>query len=116
MARSIAGDNFSMNRQQQIDYFLASAHRLAIDRLRADPSAVERVRAQLSRWRAVSGTTRSDPYWDEWATLLDEGVDALERVVCADDSHAEVLRSVSPMSVLLTQRERAQLLREARSS
>jgi hypothetical protein len=105
-----------MNRQQQIDQFLANAHRLAIDRLRADPSGVERVRAQLRRWRAASGATRSDPYWDEWDDLLAAGVDALERAVCADDQHAAALRSVSPVSVLLTQRERARLLREVRTS
>ena len=104
-----------MNRQQQIATFLASAHRLAIERLRVEPQAVERVRAQLQKWR-LSGTTRSDPYWDEWEVLLDQGVDALENVICADDEHAQVLRSVSPISVLLTQRERAQLLREARMS
>jgi len=105
-----------MNRQQQIDLFLANAHRLAIDRLRADPSGVERVRAQLTRWRTASGATRSDPYWDEWDHLLAEGVDALERAVCADDQHAAALRSVSPVSVLLTQRERSRLLREVRTS
>src|SRR5437773_1115242 len=105
-----------MNRQQQIATFLASAHRLAIERLRVEPQAVERVREQLQRWRRMSGPTRSDPYWDEWEALLDQGVDALENVICADDEHAQVLRSVSPISVLLTQRERAQLLREARMS
>ena len=105
-----------MNRQQQIDLFLANAHRLAIDRLRADPSRIERVRAQLARWRAVSGATRSDPYWDEWDHLLAEGLDALERAVCADDQHAAALRSVSPVSVLLTQHERAGLLRDVRTS
>jgi hypothetical protein len=104
-----------MNRQQQIDRFLASAHRVAIDRMRADPEAIQRVRAQLLRWRAA-GPTRSDPYWDEWATLLDQGVDALERAVCAESDRAQALRSVSPISVLLTQRERTQMLREARAS
>lgn len=104
-----------MNRQQQIERFLAEAHRLVIPRLRADPSAIELVRGQLTRWRALSGATRSDVYWDEWDGLLQLGVDAIERVVCADDEHAAVLRSVSPISVLLTQAERSRLLHEARS-
>jgi hypothetical protein len=105
-----------MNRQQQIDHFLMAAHRLAMSRLRADPSRIEKVRAQLVRWRGISGVTRSDTYWDEWQALLDSGVDELERVVCAEDDHGAVLRSVSPASVLLTQRERSVLLREARAA
>ena len=105
-----------MDRQQQIDRFLAAAHRLAMDRLRADPGALDRVKAQLERWRVRNGATRSDRYRDEWAELLTQDVDAIERVVCADDDHSRALRSVSPVSVLLTQRERAQLLRAERRS
>ena len=105
-----------MNRQQQIEQFLATAHRLAIERLRADPQAIGRVQDQLRRSRAASGSTRSDAHPDEWAALLDAEVDALERKVCADDQHAQALRSVCPIAVLQRQRERAQLLREARTS
>ena len=105
-----------MNRQQQIEKFLLAAHRLALARLRSEPARIEPVRAQLARWRAASGATRSDPYWDEWQQLLVADFDEIERVVCADDDHGAVLRSVSPMSTLITQSERAQLLREARAT
>jgi len=105
-----------MNRQQQIDQFLLAAHRVAMARLRAEPNRLDQVRAQLARWRGSSGPTRSDVYWNEWDQLLDSGLDDLERVVCADDEHGTVLRSVSPVSVLLTQRERADLLRQARTA
>jgi len=105
-----------MNRQQQIDKFLLAAHRLAVSRLRAEPQRIEPVRAQLARWRAQSGPTRSDLYWDEWQRLLAVDIREMERVVCADDEHGAVLRSVSPLSTLITQAERAQLLREARST
>jgi hypothetical protein len=103
-----------MNRQQQIEQFLLKAHRLALARVQ--PERLEPVRAQLSRWRSQAGTTRSDVYWDEWQALLSGDVDQLERVVCAEDEHATVLRSVSPMSTLITQSERAQLMREARNT
>ncbi len=103
-----------MNRQQQIERFLAAAHRVAVQRLRAEPARLADVSALLARWRERSGATRSDPYWDEWQSLLDAGVDAVERAVCADGEHAAVLRSVSPISVLFTQAERAELLRRAR--
>ena len=105
-----------MNRQQQIDSFLLAAHRLAVSRLREEPQRIEPVRAQLARWRAQSGATRSDPYWDEWQRLLAVDIREMERVVCADDERGAALRSVSPLSTLITQSERAQLLREARGA
>ena len=105
-----------MNRQQQIEKFLLAAHRLALRRLRARPERIEPVRAQLARWRVQSGPTAYDAYWDEWQQLLAAGLEEIERVVCADDEHGAVLRSVSPMSTLITQVERLQLLREARAA
>ena len=105
-----------MNRQQQIDKFLLAVHRLAVSRLHAEPRRIEPVRAQLARWRAQSGPTRSDLYWDEWQRLLVADLREMERVVCADDEHGALLRSVSPLSPLITQAERAQLLREARNA
>ncbi len=103
-----------MNRQQQIDYFVAQAHVLAVRRLREVPSRLQEVKAQLARWRASAGATRSDAYWNEWQALLDKPVDALEQAVCADTDRGLSLRNVSPMSVLITQAERMQLLRQSR--
>jgi hypothetical protein len=103
-----------MNRQQQIDYFVAQAHHLAMQRLRERPERLGEVQAQLSRWRTLAGATRSDGYLDEWQGLLSQPLDALENVVCDNTDHATVLRSVSPMSVLITQAERAHLLSQAR--
>ena len=103
-----------MNRQQQIDHFVGQAHQLAMQRLREQPARVAEVVAQLAHWRTLAGRTRSDTYWDEWGNLLCGSVQALENAVCADTDHAAVLRSVSPMSVLITQAERAQLLDQAR--
>ena len=105
-----------MNRQQQIDKFLLAAHRSALSRLRAEPARIEPVRAQLARWRVQSGPSRSDPYGDEWQRLLVADLAEIERVVCADNEHGAVSRSVSPMSTLVTQGERAVLLREARKT
>ena len=99
-----------MNRQLQINHFVAQAHQLAVQRLRECPEKMIEPKAQLARWRALSGSTRSDIYWDEWDGLLAGSVDELAIAVCADTDHATLLRSVSPMSVLITQAERAQLL------
>ena len=103
-----------MNRQVQIEAFLLAAHRLALTRLRDRPARVDEARALLSRWRTQDAATRSDSYWDEWERLLAAGPDALEAAVCGDGDHPAALRSVSPLGVLLTQRERAALLAQAR--
>ncbi|HSV53550.1 MAG TPA: hypothetical protein VLJ57_15650 [Burkholderiaceae bacterium] len=103
-----------MNRQQQIDLFLLDAHRLALARLRAQPERLRDVAALLARWREQAGPTRSDPYWDEWTGLLQEGVEAIEREACGTGDHAAALRSVSPLSVLINQQERSAMLDKAR--
>jgi len=105
-----------MNRQQQIDEFLLSAHKLALSRLREQPERLRDVAALLARWRQQAGETRSDSYWDEWNRLISQGVDAIEREVCSISDHAAALRNVSPMSVLISQHERSELLRQARQS
>ncbi len=103
-----------MNRQQQIDDFLPQAHRLAVQRLRAEPGRLADVARTLARWRLQAGPTRSDRYWDEWQALIDAGVDAIEAGACGSDQHAAALRNVSPVGVLITQRERGEMLRAAR--
>lgn len=103
-----------MNRQIQIEAFLLAAHRLALARLRESPSRIDEPRRLLARWRAQGGATRSDPYWDEWEQLLAADPETLESAVGVPGDHPAALRSVSPLGVLLTQRERASLLAEAR--
>lgn len=104
-----------MNRQLQIDAFLLAAHRLAMQRLRAEPARLQELAATLARWRSRAGDTRSDRYWDEWQSLIEGGLDGLEAVVCAADDHAAALRNVSPIVGLITQRERGELLRASRA-
>ena len=82
--------------------------------MREHPERIGEVQAQLSRWRTQSGSTRSDPYLDTWEKLLGEPVDVLEQRVCGNSDAAAALRNVSPMSVLITQRERTGLLQKAR--
>ena len=103
-----------MDRQRRTEVFLQAAHRFAMVRLRADPDRIGDVRALLQRWREQSGQTRSDPYWDEWERLLALPLDDFEQVICADDEHATVLRSVSPIGAVISNAERRELLREAR--
>ncbi len=104
-----------MERQARIHAFSRVAHRLAIDRLRERPERLAEAIGVIERWRRQSGgATRSDPYLDEWLSALRDGVDAVERMACADTEHAETLRSVSPLGRFITVAERNGLLRQAR--
>lgn len=106
-----------MNRQQQIDAFLLAAHRLAVDRLRAEPHRLDQVRATLARWRQQSPASRSEPYWDRWQELLDQhDIRLLEQTVCAETDQGAALRNVSPIGSLIDPQERAALLRTARAA
>jgi hypothetical protein len=103
-----------MDRQRRIERFLQAAHRLAVARLRSEPARVGELRALLQRWREQHDANRFDRYLQEWDRLLDLPIDEFERAICADDEHAVALRSVSPISVLISQAERSELLRQAR--
>jgi hypothetical protein len=105
-----------MNRQQQIDHFLARAHVLALSRLREEPGRITEVRNQLAHWRNRAGPIRSDDCWDEWERLLSGPFHQLEVELSGSTDHATQLRSMSPMSVLITQAERTQLLAKARQA
>jgi hypothetical protein len=106
-----------MERQAQINVFSLAAHRLAVTRLREQPDRVSEALEVLKRWRElVDGPTHCSPYWDEWVSLLAQGVDAVELAVCDASDHADVLRSVSPLGRFITAAERQQLLSDARQS
>lgn len=103
-----------MNRQLQLDHFSLALHRRAIDVLRADPTLNARVRQTLTRWRSQAGETRSDALWSEWERLLSDEPEALARAALAETDHGQLMRSVSPLGVLVTQRERTALLSQSR--
>ena len=102
-----------MDRQLRIDRFSLAAHRLAVLRLREQPRRLDEARGVIRRWRAQTAQpAHCEPYWEEWDQLLAEGVDAVERVICAPDDHAATLRSVSPLGRFVSPAERYRMLRE----
>ncbi|NJS36295.1 MAG: hypothetical protein HC765_07465 [Brachymonas sp.] len=103
-----------MNRQQQIDHFLLCAHELAAERLKQEPARIAQAVQLLAAWRSKVGANRSDGLWDEWQKLLALPVEQLIEAMTARGDHADHLRSVSPMGVLITQVERAALLQHSR--
>lgn len=104
-----------MRNQQDIDRFTLAFHERAVTRLREDSELLCKARDTLDRWRAQRGTTASDPYFDKWRALLDQGPDAVERSVCAETDEAATLRSMSPLGFVLSPEERHALHRFARA-
>jgi hypothetical protein len=101
--------------QARIERFSLAAHRLVMKKLYEDPQRVGVLQSTLTRWRTQRGLTHSEPYMQEWERLLRMPLNELERLICADNDHATVLRSVSPFGSLLTSEERNRLLLEVRN-
>lgn len=102
-----------MDRHARIDVFSLAAHSLALKRLREQPGLLDEALDVLGRWRERAGASHTDPYWDEWESLLRAGVDAVEVAACASTSHGATLRSVSPLGRFISVAERNSLLRQA---
>jgi hypothetical protein len=111
---TVGSDRFN-DPQARIERFSRAAHRLVIKKLREDPRRIDGLQATITRWRAQGALTHSEPYMHEWERLLQLPPDELERLICADNDHATVLRSVSPIGSLLTPEERDRLRFEARN-
>jgi hypothetical protein len=103
-----------MNRQQQLDRFSLALHRRAVAVLRLDPALRERASQTLARWRQQAGPTRSDVLWNEWERLLAAESGVLESAALDESEHGQLMRSVSPLGVLVSQAERIALLQQAR--
>jgi hypothetical protein len=106
-----------MNEQHRINTFSLEAHRLAIARLRERPECVPQALAVLERWRQqAGGPSHCDPYWNEWESMLQQGIDTVERAVCVETDHAATLRSVSPLGRFVSAADRYRLLRQVRET
>jgi hypothetical protein len=101
--------------QSRIERFSLAAHCLVMKKLREDPRRIDVLQATITRWRAQGALTHSEPYMHEWERLLQQPLDELEPMICADNDHATVLRSVSPIGSLLTPEERDSLRFDARN-
>jgi hypothetical protein len=86
-------------------------HRRVAAKMRQDPSLLPRAISILDRWRSIA-SPRTMPYYNEWHRLLHSG---LEEVLCfavEESERATAHRQASPLSCLLTPKERIQFLRE----
>lgn len=102
-----------MPSQQQIHAFTQVFHRVAFERLAAQPALVERALQTITRWQTQRGSNASDPYMHEWQDLLKGDLHLLQTRVCADDNHAATLRNTSPLGFVLSPAERHALRSES---
>jgi transcriptional regulator with XRE-family HTH domain len=85
-----------------------------VEHLRTDPDAtLEQARAQLHRQRQRA-TGHELPWLDVWDAVLRLPVGAISNVLSDEGQFARDLRQSSPMSVVLTDDERREVIRATR--
>ena len=103
----MATPSASRNSHRRLDERSLALHRLVVEKLRADPSLLDRVRENLARWsRDVRGS-----WIDEWSEIIDGPFDALLSFLVEDSERAVRLRQSSPFTGVLDQRERMEVYR-----
>lgn len=84
-------------------------HKLIARRVRADPAHLDSTRATLNRWRAAD--RRGCAGWDEWAAVLERGLEATLEAMLDESERGQYLRSCSPFTRVLPPKERAEFLK-----
>jgi hypothetical protein len=102
---SPAAQRQAMFTHEQLDRRSLDLHRLVAEKLRRDPALFVTAQETLARWRQVVGP-ETQPYLSEWARLFDSGMDAVIQAALEDSEHGAALRQCSPLSCLLSNRER----------
>lgn len=81
-------------------------HRLAFEKLRADPDGGRQAAlALLERWLAMPHLAASRPLLQRWQRLLELPVEQVETQIMSEQG--QQLRQCSPLGVLITTAERA---------
>ncbi|MDO9002312.1 MAG: hypothetical protein Q7V20_02520 [Aquabacterium sp.] len=99
-----------MRTHQELDDRSLALHRLIADKIRHDPALFDKARATLDHWRQRV-SIRTQPCLDEWAHLMDQGIDACLAVAVEDSERATALRQSSPFSGLLSNQDRFAFLK-----
>lgn len=100
-----------MKDHRLIDERSLAFDRLIIEKLRANPSLIEKARANISRWLQTAGA-RSRPDLLEWQSLLDGPMPELLATLASSDEREARLRQSSPFCGILTRAERLAIIRE----
>lgn len=90
-------------------------HRAVAGRLARDPERVlRRARRNLDRLERAHPTGMSSRWLARWRRLVDEGPEAVMRVLTAESAEADELRQNSPFAGVLPDGERLAVLRSVR--
>ncbi len=90
-------------------------HRAVAGRLARDPEGVlRRARRNLDRLERTHPTGMSARWLARWRRLINEGPEAVMRVLAAESAEADELRQNSPFAGVLPDAERLSVLRSAR--
>jgi hypothetical protein len=100
-----------MKNHRLIDERSLAFDRLIAEKLRRDPTLVEKARANISRWLQTT-EPRSAADLLEWQRLLDQPLPELLALLESTDEHATRLRQSSPFCGILTPAERLAIIRE----
>lgn len=91
--------------QQQHDLRSLQWHRLVISRMREDDRLLEKAKETLKHWLSL-GPKPNRFYLAEWEKAINGGLDQLELLATKDNEHGCNLRQCSPISGVLTNKER----------
>ena len=69
-------------------------------RLRENPARLMELRKQWDYWLALPGFSCNPAYSEAWLKAIDEGLEAVERLILDEGDNGQVLRSCSPFGVL----------------
>jgi hypothetical protein len=99
-----------MPTHQQLDARSLAMHCLIAEKIARNPALFERVTRTLRHWRVVV-CTASQPYLQEWETLVAQGLPACLAMATQNSEHAAALRQSSPFTGILTHQERFAFLK-----
>lgn len=99
----------AMHTPRELDRKSLELHRLAVQKIKADPALFHLVQERLTRFMARTSAA-SSPYLMEWQSILDQGMDVALSVAVEDSERAQVLRSSSPFAGVLDEEERLAFL------
>ncbi len=85
-------------------------HREAVRLILVDPSLVLKAQATLARWMVI-GSQRSVPLWEQWRDVLEQRNWDL---AVEDSERGRELRQASPLSTLLPQETRLEIIARVR--
>lgn len=93
--------------------FSRALHDDIAQRLRTEPDLIDRARANIAHWEAMMGHAAPRDL-EVWRDILNQGIEAIIRVLTARDATSDRLRQSSPFAGVVPHHRRWELLRESR--